>query len=188
MMMLIASAYSIGVYAQDPPPPMPPPPAKDYFPATWDEYSFPAAKFRVRFPQKPAERTSTEGGLEIHSFAYKGLITYRVSYVDYQVPIDAPEKLKELLQGVKTSALNAIQDKGVRIIAEREVTVDGHAGLFVHVEVGANEVIRLQWIPAGSRLYTVSATSRKGSPRELEGKDDFEKVAIGFISSFHFMD
>jgi len=59
--------------------------------------------------------------------------------------------------------------------------------VFIHVEVGAKEVIRLQWIAAGSRLYSISTTSRKGIPQELEGKDDYEKIAAGFIGSFHVM-
>ena len=185
MIVLLASAHFIAAHAQDPPPP--PPPAKDYFPKTWDEYSFPAGKFRIRFPQKPIERTTTEDGFQVNSVEYNGLIAYRVSYVDFGVPIDDPQKVKEMLQRMKTAALNSIQDKGVRIITDREVAVDGHAGVFVHVEVGAKEVIRMQWIPAGSRLYTISTTSRKGSPQELEGKDDFEKIAIGFIDSFHVM-
>ena len=185
MMVLLASAHFIRVHAQDPPPP--PPPAKDYFPKTWDEYSFPAGKFRIRFPQKPIESTATQERLQIHSVEYKGLINYRVSYVDYGSPIDDPTKVKEMLQGLKTAALNSIQNKEVRIITERDITVDGHPGVFVHVEVGGKEVIRIQWVAAGSRLYTVSATSRKGIPQELEGKDDFEKVAIGFINSFHIM-
>lgn len=183
MIVLLASAHFIGVYAQGPPPPL----AKDYFPNTWDEYSFPAGKFRIRFPAKPTESTSTEGRFELHSIEYKGLITYKVSYVDYQVPIDDPQKVKEMLQGLKTAALNAVRDKGVRLIAEREVTVDGHSGVFVHVEVATNGVIRMQWIAAGSRLYVISTTSGKGSPQELEGKDDYEKVVSGFIGSFHVL-
>jgi hypothetical protein len=59
--------------------------------------------------------------------------------------------------------------------------------VFIHVEVGAREVIRLQWVAAGSRLYSISTTSRRGSPQELEGKDDFEKIVVGFIGSFHVM-
>ena len=183
MLLLLASAHFIDVQAQGPPPP--PPPAKDYSPNTWDEYSFPAGKLRIRFPAKPTESTSTNERFAIHSIQYKGLITYEVSYVDYQVPIDDPTKVKDLLQAMKTAALNTIRPKGVQIIAEREISVDGHSGIFVHLEVGAKEVIRVQWIIAGSRLYTVSASSRKGSPEELEGKDDFEKVALGFINSFH---
>jgi len=183
LLVLLAPAYFTAVHAQDPPPP--PPPAKDYFPNTWEQYSFPAGHFRIRFPQKPAESVSTQGRFEIHSIEYKGLITYRVSYVDYQVPIDDPQKVTDMLQGLKTAALNAIREKGVRMVAERQNGVDGYAGAFVHMEVGTKEVIRVQWVAAGSCLYTISATSRKGSPQELEGKDDFEKIAVGFIGSFH---
>jgi len=182
MLLLLASAHFIDVQAQGPPPP-----AKDYFPKTWDEYSFPDGKLRIRFPAKPTESTSTKERFPIHSVKYKGLITYEASYVDYQVPIDDPKKVKELLQAMKTAALNSIQPKSVQIISEREVSVDGHSGIFLHLEVEAKEVIRVEWIIAGSRLYTVSASSRKGDSRELEGKDDFEKVALGFINSFHVM-
>jgi hypothetical protein len=184
MMVLLAPAAFAAAYAQDPPPP---PPAKDYFPNTWDEYSFPSGKFRIRFPQKPVESTTTDGKLKINSIQYKGLLDYQVSYINYGVPIDDPQKVKEMLQGMKTAALNSIQAKGVQIIADREVVVDGHSGVFIHVEVGAREVIRLQWVAAGSRLYSISTTSRKGSPQELEGKDDFEKIVVGFIGSFHVM-
>ena len=169
--------------AQDPPPP--PPPAKDYFPNTWDEYSFPDGQFRIRFPRKPQETMTSQGAHEIHSIQYKGLMTYRITYVDYKARIDNPETVKETLQSIKTAGLTAIQDRNVQVLTEREVVVDGHAGIFVHLEVRAKDVFRFQWVIAGSRLYIISAESRKGSPQELEGKDDFEKVASGFISSFH---
>jgi hypothetical protein len=185
IMALFASAHFVPVHAQDPPPP---PPARDYFPKTWDEYSFPAGKFRIRLPQKPVESTSTnQSGLTVNSVDYKGLIAYRVSYVDYPGPIDNPDKVKGMLQGLKTAALNSLRDKEVRIVSEREIDVDGHPGLFLHIEVAGKEVIRLQWVLAGSRFYTVSATSRKGSREELEGENDFEKAALGFISSFHVL-
>jgi hypothetical protein len=172
------------VTAQDPPLPLPPP-AKDYFPNTWEEFSFPDGQFRIRFPRKPQETMTSQGAHEIHSIQYKGLLTYRITYVDYKARIDNPETVKETLQAIKSAGLTAIQDRNVQLLTEREVAVDGHAGIFVHLEVRAKEVFRFQWVIAGSRLYIISAESRKGSPQELEGKDDFEKVAIGFISSFH---
>ena len=180
VIVLLLSAHFYGIHAQDPPPP-----ANDYFPKAWTEYSFPAGKFRIRFPEKPTETTTTEDRRDVHSVEYKGLLTYRVTYIDFQVPIDDPQKVKEMLQGLKTAALNAIRDKDVKIIADREVVVDGYAGIFLHLEVGAKEVVRIQWVPVGSRLYTISTTSGKGSPQELEGKDDYAKVAAGFIDSFH---
>jgi hypothetical protein len=181
MMVMLVSATFIAAQTQGPPPA----PAKDYFPNKWEEYSFPAGKFRIRLPQKPVESTSTNGKLQLNSIKYKGLLAYEVTYIDYGVPIDDPLKVKEMLQAMKTAALNSIREKGVQIIADREVVVDGHPGVFIHVEVGAKEVIRLQWVAAGSRLYSISTTSGKGSPQELEGKDDYEKIVVGFIGSFH---
>jgi hypothetical protein len=168
------------VLAQDPPPP-----AKDYFPDKWDEYTSQAGKFRIRFPKQPREAVRTQGQFEVHTLEYKGLLEYRVSYVDYKTLIEDPLKVKGLLEGIKTAALDSLRDKGMRVVTEREVTVDGHPGIFVHVEVQGREIVRLQWVVAGSRLYSIGTSSRKGSPHELEGKDDYEKVASGFINSFH---
>lgn len=182
-MVLLVPATFIIASAQGPPPP----PAKDYFPDTWDEYSFPDGKFRIRFPQKPVESITIDGKLKVNSIHYKGLLDYQVTYIDYNVPLDNPQKVKEMLQAMKNAALNNIRERGVQIIADREVVVDGHSGVFIHVEVGGKEVIRLQWIAAGSRLYSISTTSRKGIPQELEGKDDYEKIVVGFIGSFHVM-
>jgi hypothetical protein len=182
-LVLLVSAISIAAQTQGPPPPA----AKDYFPNTWDEYSFPAGKFRIRFPQKPVESSTTDGKMQLNRVGYIGLMDYEVSYVDYGVPIDNPLKVKDMLQQLKIAALNAIRQKGVQIIADREVTVDGHPGVFVHVEVGTKEVIRMQWVAAGSRLYSISTSSIKGIPQELEGKDDYEKIVTGFIGSFHII-
>lgn len=181
LLLFVPFATTHAVAQQGPPPP----PAIDYFPDKWKEYPFQSGKFRIKFPQEPRETVNTHGQLEVHSVEYQGLLRYRVSYVDYKVPIDAPQQIKELLQGVKASALNAIKDKLLRLVAERELTVDGYRGIFVHIELQSNDVIRMQWVAAGSRLYTISTLNRKGSPDELEGKDDFEKVTSGFINSFH---
>jgi hypothetical protein len=184
--LLVSSFYVMApavTQAQAPPPP--PPPAKDYFPDKWDEYSSKTGKFRIRFPKQPQEAVNMQEELEVSSLEYKGLINYRVSSVDYKTPIDDPQKVKPMLQGLKTSALNSLKDKGLTVVAEREVTVDGHSGIFIHVELQGREVWRVQWVVAGSRLYTIITSSRKGSPEELEGKDDFEKISMGFINSFH---
>lgn len=81
---LFGIAYCTGcftvLHAQGPS--TPPPPLKDYFPDTWDEYSFPAGQFRIRFPQKPQEAVANQGKFEVHSIEYKGLLNYRVLYVD----------------------------------------------------------------------------------------------------------
>jgi hypothetical protein len=186
ILLLVSAFYALTpavTKAQAPPPP--PAPANDYFPKTWNEYSSKTGKFRIRFPKQPQESVSMQGDFEVSSLRYKGLIDYSASSVDYKTPIDDPQKVKALLQGVKTGALDSLKDRGLTVIAEREVTVDGHSGIFVHIEIQGKEVLRVEWVVSGSRLYTVITSSRKGSPVELEGQDDFEKVAMGFINSFH---
>lgn len=187
-MLLVSGSFaaaSVAVHAQTPQPP--PPPAKDYFPDKWDEYTSQAGKFRIRFPAKPREGVNKQGELEVQTMEHKGLLNYRISFVDYKTPIDDPEKVKNLLQGIKTAALTALQDKGLRVVADREITVDGAQGVFVHLEMQGKEVIRLQWVVAGSRLFTIVASGRKGTPSEMEGQNDYEKVGMGFLNSFHLI-
>jgi len=184
--MLVVAGYHVGVvtaaHAQNPPPP-----ALDYFPDKWDEYISQEGKFRIRFPKKPIESVDKQERYDIHLMEYKGLLYYQVSYVDYKVSVDGPQNVRAFLRAVKTATLNAIPGNDIRIVADREVVVDGHHGVFVNLEVGAKEVIRMQLVAAGTRFYIISATSRKGSANELEGKDDFLKVAMGFIDSFHVL-
>lgn len=179
----IACVTSPPVKAQNPPSSTAS--AKDYSPNTWNEYFFPAAHFRIRFPEKPQETIRTEGPHQVHSLQYKGVIVYRITYVDYKGRIDDPQKVKETLRTIKSAALDAIRDRDVRVLAEREVDVDGHAGVFVHMQVRATEIHRVQWVIAGSRLYIISVEARKESSEQVEVKDDFEKVATEFIRSFH---
>jgi len=173
------------IYAQDPAPP--PPPARDYFPDKWDEYHSQTGKFRIRFPGEPQERVKTQDGIDEHYMEYKGLLLYRLSYVDYETRIDDPQKRRDILKGMKATALRFIKVNNHRLVSERDVTVDGYQGLFVQFEVQGKEVIRLQWLVVGSRVFTISTLGRKGSPLDLEGNDDYEKVALGFINSFHLV-
>ena len=187
--ILLVTGYHAGLviaaHAQNPQPP--PPPVVDYFPDKWDEYISQEGKFRIRFPKKPIESVDKQERYDIHLMEHNGLILYQVSYVDYKVSVDDPRNVRVLLQGVKTAALNAILGDDFRIVADREIVVDGHHGVFVHLEVKEKKVIRMQLVAAGTRLYIISTTSRKGSPNELEGKDDFQKVAMGFMDSFHVL-
>jgi hypothetical protein len=167
--------------AQGPPPP--PPPAKDYFPNTWEEYPK-TELFRIRFPKEPQERTATQGNLEIHYLEYKGLLRYSLSYVDYQTALEDPQKLKDILNGLKEITLKSVQNVDHRLVTEREVKVDNHTGLFV---LQAKEVIRMEWLVVGSRLYTISTLSRKATEQEFKGKDDYEEIALAFINSFRLV-
>ena len=183
--LLLFSAFYATTPASAQSPPAPPPPVNDYFPDKWSEYTSEGGKFRIRFPKEPQKSVSKLGRFDIYTMALRGLLDYRVSYVDYKTPLDDPQKVDAMLQGIKEAALSGLQGKEVRMVAEREITVDGHKGIYIHIEVEGKEVVHMQWVVAGPVLYSIATSSRKGRPNELEGKDDFAKVASGFIGSFH---
>jgi hypothetical protein len=155
----------------------PPPPARDYPPDKWDEYTSEQGRFRIRFPGKPTEEFSPVG---VHFLSYSGLLDYRVSYVDESELTDDDSSAKRYLQETKSATLELTKISGERIVSERDVTVDGHPGYFAHVE-SATGWIRSEEIVVGKRVYTIIVEGRKDG---LAGKNDFERVALGFINSF----
>jgi hypothetical protein len=164
--------------AQKPLPP--PPPAKDYFPDKWDEYTSEEGRFRVRFPGKPKEEFSPVG---VHFLSYVGLLEYRVSYVDDPEITDALDSAKQYLEETRATWLDIAKIGNERVVKEKTVTIEGYPGYFMHTE-SARGWVRTQEIVVGKRVYTIVVDGRKGRANELEGKDDFEKVAMGFINSF----
>jgi hypothetical protein len=182
LLMLLSSAFYLiaAAVAQAQDPVLPPPPARDYFPAKWDEYTSEQGRFRIRFPGKPKEEFSPVG---VNFVSYSSLLEYRVSYVDESELTDDPDSAKHYLQETKSVSLEITKISGERIIKEKAVTVDGHPGYFLHVE-SAKGWVRSQEIVVGKRVYTIIVEGRKGRANELEGKDDFEKLAMGFINSF----
>jgi hypothetical protein len=44
--------------------------------------------------------------------------------------------------------------------------------------------VRLEIVPVGARLYILSVAGRRGRANEMEGADNFEKIAVGFFGSF----
>ena len=158
----------------------PPPPARDYFPDKWDEYTSDQGRFRIRFPGKPREEFSSVG---VHFLSYSGLLDYRVSYVDESELTDDPSSAKRYLQETKSATLELAKISGERIIKERDVTIEGHPGYFVHTESKTGWA-RSQEIVVGKRVYTIIVEGRMGQSQALAAKNDFEGLALAFINSF----
>ena len=178
--MLLISAYCLMTPAVAQAQGLPPPPAKDYFPEKWEEYTSEQGRFRIRFPGKPKEEYSPVG---VNFFTYNGLLEYRVSYVDEPELSDTLDSAKQYLRESRSASQEIVKYSNERIIEEKEVTFDGYPGLFTYVESG-KAWIRTQEIVVGKRVFTIIVEGRKGQANELEGKDNFEKVAMGFINSF----
>jgi hypothetical protein len=167
-------------------PPPPPPPARDYSPTIWERYEFDNGRFSLRFPEKPNERveTSPDGKTTQHVIEYKGLLTYRASYVDFPGVLEEKVKLDDLLQGMKAAMVQADKSPGSKVVAERYVDAGGHRALFFQIDHGEKATLRIELIAIGSRVYILSTEGHRGDPREMEGADNFEKIAWGFLGSF----
>lgn len=191
VMLVLAGTVDIsnGQQSGGPPPP-PPPPARDYSPRIWQLFRFDDGKFVARFPETPRESVTPAppGGGEPaqHNVEYKGLLTYRISYVEYQVTIESMGKLDDLLQGIKSSMLKAelATYPDSKLVVERGVQVGNYRGLYVQIDRRDVATLRLEIVPVGTRLYMLSVAGHRGRPNEMEGQDNFEKIAAGFFGSF----
>ena len=155
-------------------------PATDYFPDKWNEYTSEQGRFRIRFPGKPKEEFSPTG---VQFLSYTGFLEYRVSYTDEEELSDNLQSAKQYLEDAK-AASNAIAQMGnERIVKQEEVKIEGYPGLFTYVEGKKGWVRDLQLV-VGKRVYTIVVEGRLARANELEGKDNFEKLAMGFIKSF----
>ena len=173
-------------------PPPPPPPAADYSPGTWARYNSEDGRFSARFPGKPvASVENPPSGVTAppkHDFGFMGVLTYNVSYVEFPVVLEQRVKIEELLQGTKGAMLRSLADPEGRIVAERYVDVSGYKALYLQIDRGLKETFRFEIIPVGKRLYVVSVSGRRGNSNELEGADNFEKIARAFFDSLQVTD
>jgi hypothetical protein len=192
IVVVMASVTLVGALQLRQGPTPPPPMAADYFPDTWARYGFDEGRFSARFPGKPVESIeSPPSGVSApskHIVEYKGLLTYRVTYVDYPVVLEQKVKIEDLLQGTKNAMLRTETDPESKIVAERYVEVGGFKALYFQLDRGQNATLRIEVIPVGKRLYLFSAAGRRGNAREVEGADNFEKVARGFLDSIQVSD
>jgi hypothetical protein len=120
-------------------------------PSGWITLAPEGAGFSVLFPNKATETVDKKTSFTLHSFnVTAGRATYIASYSDY-----LPGKLDP------ATALTANRDKflkslGATLLANREVTVDGHTGIEFTAETPAANV-KSQLFLIGNRMYQTVA-------------------------------
>jgi hypothetical protein len=174
--------------AQTAPPP-PPPPSREYFPKTWKSFPGKDGKFSVKFPEPPTESSKSQetarGTVQGHALEFKGgIVVLSVIYTDFpSLPTERKEQA-ELLERFQGNLLKSYQSVNPKVIRQEEISIEGNPGRHLHLELNGRFVVRVRVFLVGNRVYQLVVQTRKGSPRELEGSDDFEKIATGFFESF----
>ena len=194
-LLLVWADVGICAVSRSQAPPPPPPPALDYSPAKWPRFTFESGRFTACFPGKPSESVESSGSAivpDTHVVEYKGLLSYGVRYSDIGRQIDEKSKVRDLLQGIKSAMIQAIKsamikadkEPDIKLVEQRTVEVQGYEGLYFQLDEGDRRTMRVELVPVGSRLYMISVEGHRGFPREMEGQDNFAKIAAGFIGSF----
>ncbi|HEX8370716.1 MAG TPA: hypothetical protein VF604_19380 [Pyrinomonadaceae bacterium] len=165
------------------------PPAPDYYPEKWKEFTYETDGVKFRFPANPTLMTSTETvsdqKVTTRKYTRRSFIAMELWVVEYSPDSNLEEfkPIKETLQNLRGVALDSIKSSNPKVIKESEITVDGHAGKFMHVETDKGEVLRFKFFLVKNRMYYAFAAVKKGEKHGFNYENDFEKVAMGFLDS-----
>ena len=184
---LLALLIGTQGFAQDPPPP--PPPALDYAPERWKEFSYPESGFKIRLPGEPrhTQNEVVRNGVKV---AVTNVLYGSASFISYSVNVSAfPLNLEEtgsrdMFVGIREAALKR---SGSQLVSEKEFTLDGHSGQFLHVEVEQRVVLRTKTVLVGGRLYQAVVTTQIHGPERFRAENGYEKIAMSFLDSFSLL-
>lgn len=168
----------------------PTPSASSLAPATSKEYVSTDGRFKVHFPDTPKEIhelvESKMGKLPFHMFIcpFSPTISYHVAYVDYPIVLENADLVKKALDSAREGSLARITKEDPRIIKESEISIDGHPGRFLQVELKGDGMVRMRYAVAGNRVYIVGVGSPKTKPTIVNATNDYETLATRFMDSF----
>ena len=147
-------------------------------------------RFKVRFPAPPNEIHETYetsmGKLPFHMLIcpFTTTVSYHVFYMDYPIDLEAAGLVKKALDNAREGSLSRIAKEDPRIVKESDISIDGHAGRFLQIELKGDGVLRMRYFVARNRLYAVGLGSPKQKPEILDATNDYDMIATRFMDSF----
>lgn len=154
------------------------------------EYVSTDGRFKVLFPAPPNEIHETVesavGRLPFHMLVcpFTPTVSYHVVYMDYPIDLEQAGQLKKALDSGREGALSRVAKEDPRIIEETDISVDGHAGRFLQIELKTGMVMRMRILVAGNRLYVVGVGSPRENPASAGATNNYETIATRFMDSF----
>jgi len=187
LIVLISFTGIAPVIAQEKKPALPASPQTKIDSPAGTEYVSPAGRFKIRFPGVPQEFAGTHdaklGKIASHFVMLNTDVTHVVNYTDYPMNIEQPQLVKGFLDNARDGGLARVAKEEPRILAESDVSVEGHPGRFVRVELKGDAILRHKLVVVGNRLYVLSV----GTPKRPEAQAEYEKRATAFFDSFKLM-
>ena len=155
------------------------------------EYSSSEGRFRVLFPTSctpngfngPVDTKLGKGVLHM-LMCVSPTVTYSVMYADYPIDLDSPDLVKKALDSAREGSLSRVAKEDPRIIKEVDISIDGHPGRFLQVELKGDAMVRLRYFVAGNRIYSFGAGTPKKKPQVVDATTDYERLTTSFMDSF----
>jgi len=123
------------------------------------------------------------------SYRRESFLVLELSVHEYPAAIDFEKAMpsKELLEKMRDAGLAEVKGVNPKVIKESDITVDSHAGKFLHVETSNGQSIRFKFFVVRRRLYFSYAEVRKGQTHGFNYENDFEKVGMAFLDSIRLV-
>ena len=151
------------------------------------EYVSAAGRFKILFPGVPQEFEGTVdtkiGQIASHFVMLSTDVTHAVNYTDYPMNLEQPELIKRVLDNARDGGLARVAKEEPRILSETDISVEGHPGRFVTVELKGDAIIRNKIALVGNRVYVLTV----GTPKRPDAQAQYEKLAHTFFDSFKLM-
>lgn len=150
------------------------------------EYLSAAGRFKIRFsgvPKEFEETNETSVGTQVsHTVLFVKEIVESVSYRDYPGNLELPSFIKRVLDDARDRGLALVAKEEPHILSETDVSVEGHPGRLVRVEV-KDQILRFEILVVANRTYVLML----GSPKLSRTQSDYEKLATNFFDSFKLL-
>jgi len=160
-------------------------------PTTIKEYSSAEGRFRVVFPfpckpnQIDGPVDSKLGKVPFHMLLCPStVVTYSVAYTDYPVDLESPDLVKKALDSSREGSLSRVAKEDPHIVKELDISVEGHPGRFLQIELKGDAMVRMRYFIVANRVYVVGGGTPKKEPEVVDATNDYEAVATSFMNSF----
>jgi hypothetical protein len=104
--------------------------------------------------------------------------------MDYPVDLEGAALVNKALDSAREGSLSRIAKEDPHIVKESKISIDGHPGRFLQIELKGDAVARMRYFVAGNRVYAVGLGSPKQNPKIVNATNDYETIATRFMDSF----
>jgi TonB family protein len=158
----------------------------EYDAAAWKKFESDHGGFSVMLPGTPQEETQTlqigEHTVPVRVLKFNALANYNVMYLD--IPVEHAGNVEATRKLLDSFARKAFEVFRATSLQQKEITLDGHPGLFAMLRLPEGFILRQRVYAVRGRLYQLMITT----PPEPRATDDqrrfYEATANKFLDSF----